>query len=394
LIKKILIIPSWYPNKDNPGLGTFFREQAALFEADYNVRILAGHLNSKNSRIKKLFNSLAYVTFKKPSIQRKEDYFLTPPQVYGFSYRRGLNKFKKANFNLIIKSYLNYFELHILPNWKPDIIHAHDTLFGGIVANTIFKKWHIPYIITEHNYLLFDQPSYMVNDFIESMKNASHLLVVSDYQKRILRYRNIRQDVHVVGNYIDEKLYTLGEKKAADRVFKILFVGRFAHHKDYDTLVKTINLFSERIENDNYRFQIIGTGEEGKTFLEKHTHNSIYHDHCEVHPYISREDIPVYFKNCDVLLNTSIAETFGVVTGESMMCGKPVVSTNSGGFDEMHVPGVNGIKCPIGDAESLAKALIMIKHKEIVFDPVQIRESVLHKFGTQAFITKMKQFYE
>ncbi len=391
--KKILIIPSWYPNNENPGLGTFFREQAALFEDEFDVRIFTGHLNTDISRVKKIKNTVRFTLLKKVRTQKKDDYFLAPPRVYSFSYTQGLNKYKNANYSLSIKAYLDYFESYILSNWKPDLIHAHDTFIGGIMAHSIYKKWSIPYIITEHNYLLFDQPDYIQNDFITALKSANNILLVSEYQKRILRYRNLVEDIHVVGNYIDEKLYVPAEKVDKKNVFKILFVGRFAHHKDYNTLVKTIMLFSEFIKSKNYCFQIIGTGKEGETYLKDYVETSVYRDHCKVYSYISRDEIPAYFKNCDILLNTSIAETFGVVTGEAMMCGKPVVSTNSGGFDEMYVPGVNGIKCAIGDAEGLAKSLLSVYNQEVVFEPVKIRESVLKKFGSEAFKAKISRFY-
>jgi len=212
-MKRILIIPSWYPNEDNPGLGTFFREQAALFEDDFDVRVFAGHLNTHISRVKKLKNTARFAFLKKVSVQKKDDYFLAPPRVYSFSYTLGLNRYKKANYSLSIKAYLNYFECYILSNWKPDLIHAHDSFIGGIMAYSIYKKWNIPYIITEHNYLLFNQPDYIQNDFITSLKNANNILLVSEYQKRILRYRNIGKAIYVVGNYIDEKLYAPVEER-------------------------------------------------------------------------------------------------------------------------------------------------------------------------------------
>lgn len=391
--KKILILPSWYPNRENPGQGTFFREQASLFTEDFEIRMMAGYLNRNIPRRKKLQNTLRFTLTKQVKVTEKKDHFLAPPLVHGFEYSQGLNKFSRANFYLMMKAYISYFEQSILPDWKPDLIHAHDTFTAGIIAHYLSSKHHIPYIITEHNYLLFDQPDYVKEEFIQALKNARHMLVVGEYQKRILLYRNIRKDVQIVGNYIDDSVYTLPAVKSDSEPFSILFVGRFAHHKDYDTLAETINRFHNISGNKDYHFKLIGTGVYGEKYLKERVDNSIYTQHCLVYPYVPREEIPAYFKNCDVLLSTSIAETFGVVTGEAMMCGKPVVSTNNGGFDEMFVPGMNGIKCAIGDAEALAGALLKVYKKEIEFDPVQIRESVLHKFGTEAFKEKMKEFY-
>lgn len=37
---KILILPSWYPSKDNLNSGSYFREQANLMTTDFDVKVL------------------------------------------------------------------------------------------------------------------------------------------------------------------------------------------------------------------------------------------------------------------------------------------------------------------------------------------------------------------
>ncbi|RLD60935.1 MAG: hypothetical protein DRI95_14810, partial [Bacteroidetes bacterium] len=150
-MKKILVISSWYPNIDNPGLGTFFRDQATLFEDEFDIRIFAGHMSPYVSRSKKLKNTIRFALFRKVSIQKMNDYYLSPPYVYGFRFMPGLNKCKKANFRLIISTFLNYFERNILPDWKPDLIHAQNTNMAGIIARYISEKFQIPYIVTDHH---------------------------------------------------------------------------------------------------------------------------------------------------------------------------------------------------------------------------------------------------
>jgi glycosyltransferase involved in cell wall biosynthesis len=93
------------------------------------------------------------------------------------------------------------------------------------------------------------------------------------------------------------------------------------------------------------------------------------------------------------LVSTSIAETFGVAQCEAMMCGVPVIATANGGIDDF-ISNENGIKIPIQDYEALADAIMKIKNREIVFDKNVVRNSVLNKYGSDAFSKRLKNIYK
>ena len=60
----------------------------------------------------------------------------------------------------------------------------------------------------------------------------------------------------------------------------------------------------------------------------------------------------------DVVAHTSIvAEPFGRVVVEAMMCGRPVVATRGGGVTEIIRDGETGLLVPPGDASALASAI-------------------------------------
>ena len=46
---------------------------------------------------------------------------------------------------------------------------------------------------------------------------------------------------------------------------------------------------------------------------------------------LNREQVRERMQKCDVFVLSSLHETFGVVVGEAMACGKPVISTRCGG---------------------------------------------------------------
>ncbi|WCK04364.1 glycosyltransferase family 4 protein [Agrobacterium tumefaciens] len=78
-----------------------------------------------------------------------------------------------------------------------------------------------------------------------------------------------------------------------------------------------------------------------------------------------RSDVPELMASMDAVAHTSIvAEPFGRVVVEAMMCGRPVVATRGGGVTEIIRDGETGLLVPPGDASALAAAL-----GAILYDP-------------------------
>lgn len=71
-----------------------------------------------------------------------------------------------------------------------------------------------------------------------------------------------------------------------------------------------------------------------------------------------RSDVPELMAAMDVVAHTSIvAEPFGRVVVEAMMCGRPVVATRGGGVTEIIRDGETGLLVPPGEPSALAAAL-------------------------------------
>lgn len=71
-----------------------------------------------------------------------------------------------------------------------------------------------------------------------------------------------------------------------------------------------------------------------------------------------RSDVPELMAAVDAVAHTSIvAEPFGRVVVEAMMCGRPVVATRGGGVTEIIRDGETGLLVSPGDASALAAAL-------------------------------------
>lgn len=68
-------------------------------------------------------------------------------------------------------------------------------------------------------------------------------------------------------------------------------------------------------------------------------------------------DMPDALASCDIVVQPSLGESFGLAAVEAMSCGVAVVASAAGGLPEIISPGVNGCLFPAGDAEALAAEL-------------------------------------
>lgn len=105
-----------------------------------------------------------------------------------------------------------------------------------------------------------------------------------------------------------------------------------------------------------------------------------------------REEIAKYMKECDFLVLPSLWESFGIVLAEAMACGKPVVTTLSGGQREF-ISKNWGILIPSGDSAALAKAIeYMLDHCD-KFPSRKISRYVELKFSYEVVSSILNNIY-
>ena len=80
-------------------------------------------------------------------------------------------------------------------------------------------------------------------------------------------------------------------------------------------------------------------------------HVSFVGNQARVEPILERSDL---------FLSASETESFGLASLEALACGVPVVATRTGGVPEVVCEGRNGLLCPVGDVEALARSCIAL----------------------------------
>lgn len=72
------------------------------------------------------------------------------------------------------------------------------------------------------------------------------------------------------------------------------------------------------------------------------------------------EDMPAFYRSCDVVCVPSRSEPFGRTVIEAFACGRPVVATAVGGIRETVEHGKSGLLVSYGDVDSLASAVVAV----------------------------------
>lgn len=395
-MKKILVVPSWYPTDIERFPGTFFREQARILENEFEFFVLYG--------LPRYYPSIRNFAFKRLQGQK----LISPPegnifyfaQIYFGKIARYFPILKifieRVNDYLFKKAFQNEFQKLIQKGFSPDLIHSHDILWGGIAGSFLGNNNNIPTLLTAHSILMLNYCNDNLKRLIkDTFKNTRKILVVSEHLKRNILMNDINCQPEVIGNLVNDDLFQIqrGERKP---IFTIIFVTWHGFIKDNDTFFKSIKHLIEENVTD---FEIIVVGglinktreiqENPVLSLAKEYKVENY---CKFMGFVSREQMCFLYNSADLFVSTSISETFGVSAGEALCCGLPIVATKNGGMEDF-LTERNSMLVNVQDHKAIAEAILKIKNNKIHFDPLQQRKSIVDKYGKKEFKKSLIAIY-
>ena len=217
------------------------------------------------------------------------------------------------------------------------------------------------------------------------------IIAVSDSTREILNevfpeYKNKTEVIYDINdpNFI-LKMSVIGE--GYDDNFdglRILTVGRLAKQKGYDIALEACKMLKEK--GINFRWYSLGIGP-----LEK-----------EIQRYIAENNLNDYFKllgvksnpypyikNCDIYVQTSKFEGFGLAIAEARMLNKPVVTTRFDAVYNQMIDRKNGLVVDM-DAKGISDGILeLINNKELKNEIVEYLTR--EKKGN---IEELDKFYE
>ena len=380
---KVLQIPSWYP----PEGGAFCQKQALfLRQAGIHIDILA------NLQLPWRKHGLNALRFKRKPFVSKEGELL----VYRY-YQLRVPRCEKTNVNRWLSKTMQLADHYIKENGKPDIIHAHTSLWAGYAACLIKEKHQIPYVLTEHHSIL-GHPSLHTkkeckdwyDDYLfKSFSNADFILPVGSLQvERIKQYiRSGKANIQVLSNTIDVSLFSYKDRVRRKK-FVFSAINDFAYYKAYDILLPAFDIVYEN--NPDIELHIAGDGFQSKAFKEiagkcKHA-DKIKYLGC-----LSASEVRNQLWESDSLVLPSRSESQSISVLEALSTGIPVVCTEV--VPPETVGSNEGYRVPIEDVNSLAEAMLRMEKTINQFDAGAISSHTQSKVNKESFVEKTKAIY-
>jgi len=395
---KILILPSWYATSEAPTSGSFFHEQSLLLETDglgfapWDVQVL-----TTEKEWISLQRNWLYKLFPKKIPNRYSLQFLRPPKGVVIAYPFCKFSSDEDNLRQEINAILRYFEM--FPNQKPDLIHAHCALKGGVIACYLAKKWNIPYIITEHfsPFHLHNYSEFWKNQILDCIDQANVVLAVSEFQRQQLLMHKLKCNPVSIGNLVDDFRFTLVNDDNTNDTVNFLIVTFYPNFiKDMDTFFEALQQLKKVNQIKGKHFTVVGggelSGELSENYFDKTIKELNIQEFVSVVPAANRTEMVQLLQQTDVFISTSIAESFGIAICEALLCGKPVISTLNGGVNDF-LDSSNSLLIPIKNPDALQKAIILMSQEYKSYDKSLLRKGIVDKFGRKAFRERIDGIY-
>ncbi len=161
----------------------------------------------------------------------------------------------------------------------------------------------------------------------------------------------------------------------------VLALGRMAHNKGYDLLIRAMSVVFERIDDARL---VLAVGSKEPTPRESEQIQELKDianelgilDRVIFRDHISDAELPEYYRIADVFALSSRYEPFGMTAVEAMACGSPCVMTTEGGLWEQVTWGLEALYANPFDPPAFGHAICSVLQHEHITDQ-------LAKYGSQ-----------
>lgn len=343
-VMKVLILTIWYPNAENPILGTFVHEQAvALRAAGVDVQVVQPVPSSPFPiyLFKESYRKLA----KMPEREVYEGFTIYHPRYltlpHHFLFER-VGDWMYHSIRSLVK--------RVYADWPFDIIHAHTTYPCGYAAN-LLRDRDLPtvkVIHTIHRTCIIDAPNYNNRCFQKvraALEGADRDVFVSLEGKRFaLQYTEGRceQKAEYITNGVDTlkfhlddaaKMHVAELKEKHRGTWNLVFVGYLNERKGIKELLPAVaNLVASG--KKNLHLFLVGRNDLGSyidDFLKSHGLS----DNVTLVGPVLHDKVKLWMSFADAFILPSHSEGLPTVLFESLYAGAPSIFTRVGGVGDV-----------------------------------------------------------
>jgi glycosyltransferase involved in cell wall biosynthesis len=387
----ILLLPSWYKTPAAPVTGTFFEEQARMLQRQgHQVGVLfphhavgffsrqRGHLESEP--VSWLDNGLpTYYAFTESPIPK-----------YGYPTR--------LDVRLLQKKAWSRFQEYVRVNGKPDFLHAHSVLWGGVAAQHISARTGIPFVLTEHfsgwvRSAKRKGKSIFRNSLIQTVKESwSTLVVSSSFRDALLEHYPLSSEkLSVVPNVVNPIFHEHHRPRLLTKPAIIAVIGNLKPGKNHITLFEAIRQLKKK--GQEVILQVVGDGSE-RQCLEEFIRSHGLGDTIRMLGVQTREEVLAVLQQSHLLVSASVFETFGVNIAEALAVGRPVVALDSGGPRDIIKHPADGILLQKNTPEGFVGAIEKVLAEYDRYDQEAISKRCIERFGESPVYRLLEKHYE
>jgi glycosyltransferase involved in cell wall biosynthesis len=170
------------------------------------------------------------------------------------------------------------------------------------------------------------------------------------------------------------------------------YAGRFVEEKRPDLLIKALETINKTYPNarivfaGEYDIKYEDTWENNQDLIAKYKNQLVF-----LGQLTSMQAMSNFFAACDVLAMPSDTECFALVQVEAMMCGTPVIMTDTpGGRVPVTETGMGKI-VPVGNAQALGEAIVeVVSHRD---QYVKSRTEIEQIFNFQQTVDRYERHF-
>lgn len=300
------------------------------------------------------------------------------------------NSVMVLNSKTKIPSLISIFRIYkVIKKLNPSVVHTHggEANFHGLIASFLARtKLRIAEEIgipkhSKKARLIFRQIYRLAHQVIGISDSVCTWLVNNkevSKDKVVKLYNPVEIPESVLLKIYDKSRFRVG------------FVGRLEEVKNALSLLFSVH----ELNNKGYPIDLwlVGDGSQ-KLKIEEYIEKHKLHNLVKVFGY--KENPYSYMQHCDLYIQPSISEGFGIALVEAMSVGLPVIATSVGGAPEIIKDGTSGWLINKTDAATISSAiLVALMNKDQLLSMGEAAKStVIDRFTPVSYLKKLDNIY-
>ena len=381
----VLVLPKWYPGRNDPQLGDFIRKQ---------MLATAKTLAAQGGKMS--------VVFTVPITQLEQSELQDLQRSDGAwelrcYYRPSATGFKPIRKLINLQRYWRASWMGIrrviAEQGKPDLTHVHILVRPALVAWWLKKMRGVPFMLSEQSSEYLDGTWEAKSSLFKAInhalfRRASAITAVSTHLGEGLKRLALCSSYEVVPNTVpgtDRPLPAPGDSRqfmmVADLVDKT---------KNVSGVLRALK--DGRDQGIDLRLDVIGDGTDMNALRELSSKLGL-NGSVRWLGRMSNSDVLTNMATTGTVIINSNVETFSVVTGEALAMGKPVIATRCGG-PVAFITEENGVLIEPRDDAALTVAMVSRATEQREYDAATIRRTMDERFSAKAVGEQFMAIYQ